>query len=60
MKKVGLTDTVLVEMSRKFRVERVKLCVFRGDSFWQEKVRSTLVKKEKKSLDGVWAARGII
>ena len=30
MKKVGLTDTVLVEMSRKFRVERVKLCVFRG------------------------------
>ena len=30
MKKVGLSDTVLVEMWRKLRVERVKLCVFRG------------------------------
>ena len=30
MKKVGLSDTVLVEMARKLRVARVKLCVFPG------------------------------
>ena len=30
MKKVALSDTVLVEMARKLRVARVKYCVFRG------------------------------
>ena len=30
MKKVGLSDTVLVEMWRKLRVEREKFCVFPG------------------------------
>ena len=30
MKKVGLSDTVLVEMARKLRVAGVKLCVFPG------------------------------
>ena len=30
MKKVGLTDTVSFEISRRFRVARVKLCVFPG------------------------------
>ena len=30
MKKVGLSDSVLVEMWRKLRVERVKFCVFPG------------------------------
>ena len=30
MEKVGLSDTVLVEIARKLRVERVKYCVFRG------------------------------
>ena len=28
MKKVGLSDTVLVEIAQKLRVARVKLCVF--------------------------------
>ena len=59
MKKVGLSDTVLVEISRKLRVERVKFAFF-AVSFWQGKVRSTLVKNGKKSLDRVWAGRGII
>ena len=30
MKKVGLSDTVLVEILRKLRFARVKLCVFPG------------------------------
>ena len=47
MKKVGLSDTVLVEILRKLRVERVKSAFF-AVSFWQGKVRSTLVKNGKK------------
>ena len=59
MKKVGLSDTVLVEMMRKLRVARVNSAFF-AVSFWKGKVRSTLVKIVKKSLDGVWAGQGII
>ena len=47
MKKVALSDTVLVEMSRKFRVERVKLCVFRG-FFLARKSAFNACKKWKK------------
>ena len=47
MKKVGLSDTVLVEMSRKLRVERVKLCVFRG-FFLARKSAFNACKKWKK------------
>ena len=53
MKKVGLTDTVFLEGSRKLRVERVYLRVFPG--FLQgndcEKSRKTLVENVLKSLD---------
>ena len=59
MKKVGLSDTVLAEMWRKLRVARVNSAFF-AVSFWKGKVRSTLVKIVKKSLDGVWAGRDII
>ena len=47
MKKVGLSDTVLVEMSRKLRVERVKLCVFRA-FFLARKSAFNACKKWKK------------
>ena len=61
MKKVGLSDTVLVKMWRKLRVESeiVRFRVFRGDSFWQGKERSTRVKNGKKSLDWVCGRVGV-
>ena len=49
MKKVGLSDTVLVEISRKLRAERVHLRISPG-WFWQgndcEKSPKTLVKRD--------------
>ena len=39
MKKVGLSDTVLVEILRKLRVARVKKCVFRGAKIGGKKTK---------------------
>ena len=39
MKKVAHTDTVSSEISRKFRVARVKLCVFAGAKFAGKKTK---------------------
>ena len=39
MKKVGLSDTVLVEISRKLRVERVKFGVFPGAKIAAKKTK---------------------
>ena len=39
MKKVGLSDTVLVEMWRKLRVARVKYCVFPGAKIGGKKTK---------------------
>ena len=53
MKKIVLTDTVLVEISRKLRVERVYLRISPG-WFWQGKLRKiakNAFKKGLKSLD---------
>ena len=46
MKKVALSDTVLVEIARKLRVERVKFFVFPG--FWQGKLRKIAKNACKK------------
>ena len=53
MKKVGHSDTVLVEISRKLRVERVYLRISPG-WFWQGKLRKIAkhaCKNGLKSLD---------
>ena len=47
MKKIVLSDTVLVEIWRKLRVARVKLCVFRG-FFLARKSAFNACKKWKK------------
>ena len=47
MKEVGLSDTVLVEIGRKLRVERVKFCLFRG-FFLARKSAFNACKKWKK------------
>ena len=39
MKKVGLTDTVLVEIAQKLRVAGVKYCVFPGAKFAGKKTK---------------------
>ena len=39
MKKVGLSDTVLVEIVRKLRVARLKLCVFPGANIAGKKTK---------------------
>ena len=39
MKKVGLSDTVLAEISRKLRVERVKFGVFPGAKIGGKKTK---------------------
>ena len=39
MKKVGLSDTVSVEMAQKLRVVRVKYCVFRGAKIGGKKTK---------------------
>ena len=53
MTKIARTDTVLVEIWRKLRVERVYLRISRG-WFWQGKLRKiakNACKKGLKSLD---------
>ena len=46
MKKVGLSDTVLVDIARKLRVERVKFFVFPG--FLATKIAKNASKKSTK------------